>query len=82
LEKPSNADATTGTAEDAVVRPHPYFSHNHRTGEDGMAEFLNRLCGKNVWSRWSCGKGDVSGFFQLFFDNVATTLTLVFLLGK
>lgn len=42
---------------------------------------FGRFCGRQVWSRWSCGKGDVSGFFQLFFDNVATTLTLTFLLG-
>lgn len=42
---------------------------------------FTRFCGPAVWSRWSCGKGDISGFFQLFFDNVATSLTLVFLLG-
>ena len=40
---------------------------------------LQRLCGAEVWRSWSIGKGDVSGFFQLFFDNVATCLTLVFL---
>jgi len=47
-----------------------------------MTECLGTFCGPNVWRRWSCGKGDISGWFQLLFDNVATTLTLTFLLGK
>eukprot|EP00192_Tetraselmis_astigmatica_P009171 CAMPEP_0117651768 /NCGR_PEP_ID=MMETSP0804-20121206/2269_1 /TAXON_ID=1074897 /ORGANISM="Tetraselmis astigmatica, Strain CCMP880" /LENGTH=618 /DNA_ID=CAMNT_0005457769 /DNA_START=360 /DNA_END=2216 /DNA_ORIENTATION=+ len=40
-----------------------------------------RLCGRETWSYWTFGKGDVGGFFQLFFDNVATTLTLTFLVS-
>mmetsp|Transcript_9261 Transcript_9261/g.26493 ORF Transcript_9261/g.26493 Transcript_9261/m.26493 type:complete len:610 (+) Transcript_9261:128-1957(+) len=43
--------------------------------------FCDRMCGLETWKLWSAGKGDISGFFQLFFDNVATTLTLTFLLS-
>lgn len=39
------------------------------------------LCGTSVWSRFKFSQGDVSGFFQLAFDNLATILTLVGLLS-
>lgn len=50
--------------------------------ESASKGLAQRMCGRDVWGRWSFSKGDVSGFFQLFFDNVATCLTLIFLTSK
>eukprot|EP00966_Prymnesium_polylepis_P034132 793581-Prymnesium_polylepis.1 len=40
----------------------------------------NSLFGRDVWRALHFSKGDVTGFFQLFFDNLATTIALSTLL--
>jgi len=41
---------------------------------------LKKLCGRNVFNHLQFRRGDISGFFQLGFDNIATVISLSYLL--